>query len=123
MSDDIKPALTADEWAKELDYPVMDAALNHAARSLEVRTFSAWHDKRHALAALCLYQQPFGFTQDEMATLRAVAAPFELHHDDDISPGSGHELIDFATFPVGTQAQLLSAAAKIAALLPPEETP
>ena len=59
--------------------------------------------KRHACAALCLYGQPFGFTQEDVAGL--------LDFEDEVGPGT-FETIKYL-------------AARIAALLPPtqEEKP
>lgn len=56
--------------------------------------------ERHALAALCLHEQPFGFTQQDVAMLRQEA--------DDEWPAS-HEM----------HAALTNLADRIAALLPP----
>lgn len=55
-------------------------------------------DRPHAMAALCLFGQPFGFTQEDVAAL--------LYTLDDAAK-------------CGTDEKLASIAARIAALLPP----
>lgn len=76
--DEIKPATTLDEWLR---------------------------DYRHALAALALQDQPFGFTREDVRVLRAIAEV--------IAPD----------YPADPDADLSSIADRIAALLPPEEPP
>ena len=65
----IKPALTAEEW-----------------ESSRYRTWAgastAGDYERHALAALALYGQPFGFTWEDVALLREHA---EIAIDDRMS--------------------------------------
>ncbi|MEP6991706.1 MAG: hypothetical protein ABJA80_12320 [bacterium] len=96
MSDAPTPALAAPEWAGVLDQQDGLAHLREQFGQLALST--------HAIAALLLYQQPFGFTQqdvtdeDEVSEYCAVmaaqnratgdvatAAKFELlggrHHD------------------------------------------
>ena len=66
---------------------------------------SGWHltpQDRHALAALCLHKQPFGFTSDDVVALQDLAA--------------------FVVNDSEYRKQALSLAARIAALLPPENT-
>ena len=107
MSTEIAPALSAAEWAGVLAQQDGLAALRRQFASLP---FSA-----HAIAALLLYEQPFGFTrqdvqdEDEVSEYCAVMA---RHH---------RETGDQAT---AAKFELLGGrhrerAAKIAALLPP----
>lgn len=61
----IKPALTADQWA---------------GKGIAIDGEPGWHNThgeesvpsgdRHAVAALCLYGQPFGLTREDVKTLR-----------------------------------------------------
>ena len=120
MSETIRPALTREEWGKwtgcggfrslerTLDDPnelyvrdskngvlvLPDAHFEHGVRGRA----------RHALAALALHQQPFGFTREDVAWLREMV-------DSDTNP---------ETAPVEFNAMCLSLAARIEALLPPE---
>lgn len=100
MSDEtIPPALTPEEWKERT------ATRGQWHDAVEVTGFDTIvvvrggaesvfpTPARHALAALCLYQQPFGFTQEDVAMLRS---PW-THPD-----------------------ELASLAARISALLPPE---
>jgi hypothetical protein len=107
MSSEIAPALSAAEWAGVLAQQDGLADLREQFGSLP---FSA-----HAIAALLLYEQPFGFTrqdvqdEDEVSEYCAVMA---RHH---------RETGDQAT---AAKFELLGGrhrerAAKIAALLPP----
>lgn len=67
MSDDIKPALSREEWDKihELDL------LPSLAEFIAIREVTT----PHGLAAKCLYGTPQGFTQDDVAMLRVFASP------------------------------------------------
>lgn len=66
MSDDIKPALSLDGWEKVRDLDLLPALADQIA----FRT----HYTTHGVAALCLYGQPFGFTQEDVTALRAFIA-------------------------------------------------
>ena len=65
---------------------------------------------RHALAALCLYQQPFGFTAEDVEALNEAVA--EL-----LQPGN---LAPPLPWQVRSAKALRSLASRIAALLPPQ---
>lgn len=98
MSEDVKPALTPDEWANELS----EAGTLLAAR-LEWAGDEAGIDdglSRHALAALCLHGQTFGFTRADTEALESMmrydATPDEV-------------------------ARCRSLASRLSALLPPEK--
>jgi hypothetical protein len=90
MSDVIKPALTAEEWAKVLPKELMH---RHVLAD------------PHKAAAICLYQQPFGFTQADVRMLRRLHRDVRLTHED-MQTGEITEPLE-------------SLAARIAALLPP----
>jgi len=107
MSNEIPPALSAAEWAGVL---AQHDGLAHLREQFGSLPFST-----HAIAALLLYEQPFGFTrqdvqdEDEVSEYCAVMA---RHH---------RETGDQAT---AAKFELLGGrhrerAAKIAALLPP----
>ena len=100
MSDEISSALTAEQW-ESLDYRQAARELDGWAREAGRRSgdpteyvakigldqngsvivMNRSHDRvlvpppaRAALAAFALAEQPFGFTQEDVATVRAVAA-------------------------------------------------
>lgn len=101
MSDEIKPALTASEWTQHLsgNSGDVDDAVEWASRKV-AETIMSSGPNRHALAALCLYGQPFGFTREDIEMLRGI--------------GRGGDYGDWGgLFESLTQ--------RIAALLPPEE--
>ena len=112
MSDEIRPALSADEWERGA-YDGVDVSARQRTASLtgrprldiEVRSSPIGSDVLGdprdllALAALALYGQPFGFTWDDVRACR-----------DDLN----HYVED-------REEMLRTLAAKIAALLPPRE--
>ncbi|MDB4893129.1 MAG: hypothetical protein JWL61_4984 [Gemmatimonadetes bacterium] len=100
MSDTpITPALTPEEWKDA----IRDRAGMAEAMQRAWGTDAATGDE-HALAALCLIYQPFGFTQEEAEWTRSLAKQWAEYDrewgEDDVRLAS-------------------SVAAKIAALLPP----
>lgn len=115
MADAIAPALSAEEWEKAKDarfawrmfgWDDGAGAILHDDGRLEVNWDGAVYDQemqcvttsRHALAALALHGQPFGFTREDVRFLR-----------------------DVDVFAFTEDAQMAqSIAARIAALLPPE---
>lgn len=105
MSDPIKPALTENEWdGCETIWPVAALStttggdLTITSADLDDQSFvRVPPDYRHAVAALALYKQEYGFTHDDVRHLRMYAAMF------DGARGG----------------QLASIADRIAALLPP----
>lgn len=120
---EIKPALTPEEWAKEEVQRFtraagrFDAGLTSDGR-LELAVgweetgddaYRVYHpiDDRHALAALALHGQPFGFDWEDVDALRnASAAVSSYAIDDDQWSSSG---------------RLDRLADRIAALLPPRK--
>lgn len=93
----MKPALTVEEWAD----PDKFSYSNIACRTVEVA--GGWYG--HAIAALCLHEQPFGFTREDVTLLREVAAEGDVG-------GSRGDTEMIAGFE--------SLIARIEALLPPE---
>lgn len=98
----IKPALAPQEWAKELAVPASATGrgLQMADDGKTVVVEPARWERAHAVAALCLYGQPFGFTHDDVRLLRNAAAEWAM-----VSPPA---------------IAALNLADRIAALLPPE---
>lgn len=82
MSDEttIPPALTPEEWAHPDMYVERDGFYVYAPRGIIGPVVGATDSSggvglgqiQHAVAALCLYGQPFGFTQEDVALLRAA---------------------------------------------------
>lgn len=120
MSDEmIKPAMTAEEWAllakkQVMRRPVNDRGIGFGydrdTGGLDVRaphsTAQLPRTFNHAIAAAMLHGQPFGFTQEDVALIRAAIVPersdeWEMHEDEDRT------------------ARLESIADRLTALLPP----
>lgn len=115
MSEEIMPAMSAEEWNSR----VLDGAGKAYIRAGNVERWENPVDGEfdsvscnneyaidpHSTAALCLYKQPFGFTQADVDALRAVVDAAESEQSAAWS--------DAHTLP----ARL--AINKIAALLPP----
>lgn len=93
----IKPALTAEEWASFRALPAIDYT-NHPEEL----------ERAHRAAAKHLHGQPFGFTREDVTTLRESADYQAIREGNTIGPGS---LAAFYT----------NLADRIEALLPPEE--
>jgi hypothetical protein len=73
MPDDIMPALDAEEW---LEYGADRTVLRDFAmgkRPWGPRRRHSDEDKLHAVAAMALYGQPFGFTQADVQLLEDEA--------------------------------------------------
>lgn len=111
MTDDIKPALRPSEWAA-----IMARAEDLVALRDQVKgsPFSP-----HALAALFLYEQPFGFTPQDVIDEREVqayCAAMAARH------AAAGEATTAETFRLLGERHAVRAD-KIAALLPPFEAP
>ena len=122
----VEPALTAEEWAKgeyvrpspsAKDLPTRIATLE--ADGVDINGYVDYcygvvvaDRERHVLAALCLHGQPFGFTHEDVAMLRALSWWKEKFR------GRAHgEYYD----DIGTEADRCAALAdRIEALLPPK---
>lgn len=125
------PALTAEEWREgEVDVAVglvwLDTVHRPTASDgwmsgevegtplpwLKITWRSAQEEyfigRRHAVAALALYGQPFGFTREDV---EAVESAYDVLFDHNVGPVSP------------TMARLWSLRDRIAALLPPPESP
>jgi hypothetical protein len=136
MTDEIRPALTAEEWKgppnfvggppsgiPEVRWPLGGDRVRRAVYWDEVRpeVFYGELDTKtgiggadniqrpHALAALCLYGQPFGFTHED------VAALWDLHGMALNAIDERGDLEDASVPP-----RAAAAIAKIEALLPPK---
>lgn len=92
--DEIAPALTAYEWSEWLSGEFAHLLPDH-------ENFEGL--ERHATAALCLYQQPFGFTHEDVSVLQSVLTRL----------GEGGK----------RHARVLSLKKRICALLPPAPSP
>ena len=110
MSTEFAPALSAAEWTGVL---AQRDGLAHLREQFGSLPFSS-----HAIAALLLYEQPFGFThqdvQDE-AEVSEYCEAMTAHHR---ATGDQATAEKFATLGVRHRER----AAKIAALLPPLES-
>ena len=118
MADEIPPALTPDEWATgNVDRREPGRGDMRARMTSGLELFVGWEESGddawqvfippaglHALAALALHGQPFGFTRADVEMLRGIA-------ESDYTGEHGM---------VGPGAAVLRLAAKLAALLPPE---
>jgi len=115
--EDVRDALTAEEWRGanggwvrrsdcEYEWDASDDQARHGFAILaRCGAVQIEHPSdRHALAALALHGQPFGFTHADVGALRRC---YEADWQGVPSPNDGDVL--------------LSIAARIAALLPPEE--
>ena len=104
---EIKPALTADEWANGFLGPLDfndDGTVTNGCCGCAI-------PDRHGLAAKCLHEQPFGFTREMVGAIRLCAEVMDGEYGfryDGVHPDT-----------------LLSreAADRIEALLPPEVDP
>lgn len=72
----MKPALSAEEWAKANGRGILDMAMDSGDVAWEIVNdfpHSCAGNSRHALAALCLHGQPFGFTREDVRALWCIA--------------------------------------------------
>ncbi len=120
-----KPALTAEEWTprpRHIAACVTTARGNEEAELWENGELTyndeyVVHD-RHALAALCLVDQPFGFTR-EMGNIVRWAA--EIASSMSREPRGGADPEKWKSSCQGHMVLLREVADRIEALLPPEE--
>lgn len=83
MSETIKQALTPEEWARwfaiEADNDLIDEESSHSPLSQAYNAAEIGNE--HAVAAIMLLGQPFGFTREDVAVLREIVEvsqfPFE----------------------------------------------
>ena len=111
MSDTIPPALSPAEWAAVL---TKSDELNALRAGFGSTPFSS-----HALAALFLFQQPFGFTAQDVIDEREVAAYCDAMAAKHTA--GGDEATSIAFRDLGSRHR--ERAEKIAALLPPVQAP
>lgn len=108
---EIKAALTAEEWSTfdvsgfVNQRPTM---VKYIDGDVEVGNTIVPAEHLHALAALCLHGQPFGFTWEDVEEVRSCALGFRCG---DFAGGNGE--------PYASRLDAL--ADRIAALLPPED--
>lgn len=115
MSEPVKPALTPEQWAKQ--------GKNHDPfhiredGALVITGVLVTPGQRNRLAALCLYGQPFGFSQEDVEALRLLASALlaEATGDWEFTVGGSAELH-------GAQRRAQSLAERISALLPPSDS-
>src|SRR5688500_14658393 len=104
MSDDLQAALSAEEWIQYADDMAIMADWAAEKRPFGPNRLCTFEQKRHAVAAMALHNQPFGFT-----------------HDDEIMLGHQAHFYEHRGFvgdaEIGAKLRLLQK--KIAALLPP----
>ena len=74
MSDDPHPALSPEEWIQYGDDLQIMADWAADKRPFGPARRFTLEDKRHAVAAIALHNQPFGFTHDDEALLEGDAA-------------------------------------------------
>jgi hypothetical protein len=91
----IPPALTAEEWRRVAEHPQEYVSAEAQEAAVGVGSF-------HAVAAMALYGQPFGFDFTDRDRLREIA-----------------DEIDRRGLPDAWSDRLRDVAARIAALLPP----
>lgn len=127
MSDNVKAALTAEEWTEWTDKGEIVRHLRYFAAydgpKGGVLLDGPMRDRdAHAAAALCLYQQPFGFTSDDVGLCESVARDIVLGLKDlQVRQGdpARDEERDWACDTLNRR--LRSLASRIQALLPPSE--
>ena len=135
MSDTLKPALTAEEWKSpkvmfrdgkyDEGYGIELIPTGDRRYFVERNTWAVVFDgswavamadeTRHRLAALALHGQPFGFTREDVIALRHLA---ELDVEDEGPSGYGWR----SDALLHSQSLAASLAARIEALLPPEDS-
>lgn len=104
---EIPNALSQEEWTRgglaRIAFDLVDAIIVNGELCVDARRWDKFVvTNRHALAALCLYQQSFGFDHDDAEFLKLVAAQVDVLR---LGPEKSTVLRDIA--------------ARIAALLPP----
>lgn len=132
MTAPIPPALSAEEWAKRVIEVSPNVAM-HEDRDgwLSLSAFGHGEDveARHAVAALALHGQDFGFTREDVDAVARAAAEIQSNLSripTDIA-SSFTATQSYAHYDAGMRhsrdaAILRSLAARINALLPPEGT-
>jgi hypothetical protein len=99
MSDAIKPAMTAEQWAEP--------------QTLKHISDLAYDNELHAVAALALLRQPFGFTWVDVDDELTVAERYESD--------AGYTNTAVVTLAMRLARRARDRADRIAALLPPRD--
>lgn len=81
MSETVKPALTPEEWAELRLRDERGTARIDGGRVEAEGRFDA--EPRHALAALALHGQPFGFSWKDVDMLKSTVLADDFHSHDD----------------------------------------
>lgn len=111
MSDDLRPALSPAEWAGVLaNREQLDAIRDQLLDT----PFSG-----HAVAALLLHEQPYGFTHQDVEDETQVAAYCDAMQAENSASGNESAAATFRA--LGDRHRIR--AARIAALLPPRPAP
>lgn len=77
MAEDIRPALSAAEWIQYGDDLAIMADWAADKRPYGPDRRFSMDEKRHAVAAMALHKQVFGFTQEEASLVEAQARFYE----------------------------------------------
>ena len=77
---EIKPALTAEEWAE-----ITDPEIHSREKMLYEISYLWGRPRPHAVAALCLDGQPFGFTREMLAALQRTITDAHVMHGDRVT--------------------------------------
>jgi len=77
MADDMQPALSAEEWIQYADDLTIMADWAADKRPFGPNRRVTFEEKRHAVAAMALHKQPFGFTHDDEALLEELLRFYE----------------------------------------------
>ena len=108
---EIKPALTAEQWAKK-DF-FLEARLMMGGQLLQVECDDVVNGP-HAVAAIALDGQPYGFTREMLAALQRTITDAHVMHDDRVTDADERRECE-------AQLDLADAVADcVEALLPPE---
>lgn len=123
MSEEVKPALTAEEWARAEERGILIRAQEDGDANWEIANdfpHFCEGDSRHALAAISLHGQPFGFAHVDVLMLRAAEAPLRAS----LALQGPNGTWDFPDSEIEGKTRhadaLRSLAARIEALLPPD---
>lgn len=127
---EFKPALTPEEWRDGYDSEGLAVVLRNSMGTPGMRVHvtvrehplgGALGDARdiHALAALCLHDQPFGFTREDVIRLRMFARWTEEDVAKVFRSGQAPHS-DFGSESVADAQELRALADRIEALLPPD---
>jgi len=129
-TDTVRPALTPEEWARLRATNHLTRPIGYAGQEIGVQVGHPWsgvsitaehshaglsREMSHALAAVALHGQPFGFTREDVVALRRVVE-IAREHEDRGPRDEGWQSPEFSA----AVARAESAVDRLAALLPPE---